>query len=139
MQAKSRGVVPSDCQALSDIADLATVVLKQEGFLAAYSEAAVAKLDTWAVARVTDKQPTYTQHSSSPRLASLLDIATYTSAHQPHATTVTAADATTAAAQADSDVAADFHTSEQDQALHDARLRQSYQDMACVHPPDKVK
>ena len=51
LQAKSRGVVAADCQALSDIADLYSAVLHQQDVVVAFKEAAVPKLNTWVVAR----------------------------------------------------------------------------------------
>lgn len=53
-QAKSRGLDPSDCQALSDIADVSTALLRQKEMLSHFQELTYPKLDTWVVARVTD-------------------------------------------------------------------------------------
>ena len=45
---------PADCQALADIADLSTAVLRQQDMLGAFQQVAIPKLNTWVVARVTD-------------------------------------------------------------------------------------
>lgn len=53
LQAKIRGVPPSECQELSDIIDLSAAVLRQHDMLDAFEKVAVPKLDTWVVARPT--------------------------------------------------------------------------------------
>ena len=81
MQAKSRGIVISDCQALSDIDDLYKALLQQKDMLAAFTEAAIPKLDTWVLARPADmhrqpaaakqpaSDPAVTCNTSSPLMA----------------------------------------------------------------------
>lgn len=53
LQARSRGVHPSECLELSDVIDLSAAVLRQHDMLDAFEEVAAPKLNTWVVARAT--------------------------------------------------------------------------------------
>ena len=65
LQAKSRGIVAADCQALSDVADLYSAVLHQKDVIAAFKQAAVPKLNTWVVARPPAKGPAHAAPAST--------------------------------------------------------------------------
>lgn len=69
LQAKSRGLNPSDCQALSDIADMGKALLRQREMLGQFQELTYPKLNTWVVVRVTESTPQAQPAATTPAAA----------------------------------------------------------------------
>ena len=69
LQAKSRGLSPSECQALSDIADVSKALERQREMLGQFQELTYPNLDTWVVVRVTDNTPQAQSAATTPAAA----------------------------------------------------------------------